>query len=468
MDDDLAKIRILVEGGLPIYEPHLHPMVQRNQAAGRLHFTTDVADAVEDAAVIFICVNTPPLPDGEADLSYVEKAVRRIAECATRPTLITEKSTVPVQTGIRIERTLAMYRRRPGASFDVASNPEFTREGMAVEDFLHPDRIVVGVTTSQAEQALRTLYAPIVEGRFRCPIHADCRQDRAVPFLVTDLQSAELIKHASNSFLALKISFANALAEVCERAGGDILQVTQGVGLDKRIGRAFLNAGIGFGGSCFPKDLQAFVKLAEQHGYDFSLLREVDRINQARQELVLTKLKAALWVLRGKRIGLLGLAFKPHTDDIREAPALHIARHLLQEGAEVRGYDPQAATKAAQACPELIICPDPYAVAEGAEALVICTEWPEFATLDWARAKAAMVRPLLLDGRNALDREKLLALGIEYLGIGRSAAAGRRPPTLPTLAPGHCTGVPEPHCGELACATGVASVASPTVVAPVL
>ena len=426
MDDDARKIAVLQRGDMPIYEPSLEEMVHRCAGAGRLRFTADAAEAVREAAVIFICVNTPPLPNGEADLSYVELATRRIAEHATRSTLITEKSTVPVQTGLWIEKTLAIYGRRPGVEFDVASNPEFTREGMAVEDFLHPDRIVIGVRSARAEGTLRELYAPIVEGRFRCPIHADCRQDRAVPFLATDLASAELIKHASNSFLALKIAFANAVADVCEAAGADVLQVVKGVGLDKRIGRAFLNAGIGFGGSCFPKDLKAFVKIAEKVGYDFALLKEVERINAQRIDLVLAKLKGALWILRGKRIGLLGLAFKPSTDDVREAPALAIARRLLAEGADVRGYDPQAATKAKQAVPELELCPDPYAVAAQAEALLLCTEWPEFAVLDWARMKSRMVRPLLLDGRNALDREQLVALGFEVLGIGRPAPPGPR------------------------------------------
>jgi UDPglucose 6-dehydrogenase len=419
MDDDAAKVRTLREGGIPIYEPHLEGLVRRNTAASRLRFTTDVAEAVGEAAVVFICVNTPPRPDGEADLSFVELAVRRIAEHAAGRCLITEKSTVPVQTGQRIERTLAIYGKRPGVEFDVASNPEFTREGLAVEDFLHPDRIVLGVSSAGAEQRLRELYAPIVEGRFRCPIHADCRQDRAVPVLVTDLASAEIIKHAANSFLAMKISFANALADICERSGADVLQVATGVGLDKRIGRAFLNAGIGFGGSCFPKDLKAFVKIAERTGYDFALLKEVERINQARRALVVEKLKQALWILRGKRIGFLGLAFKPDTDDIREAPALAIARLLLEEGAAVQGYDPKAGAKARQALPALAVCADPYAAAADAEALVLCTEWAEFAALDWDRVKAAMVRPLVLDGRNTLDRDAMLARGFEYLGIGR-------------------------------------------------
>ncbi|HTU03281.1 MAG TPA: nucleotide sugar dehydrogenase, partial [Candidatus Sulfotelmatobacter sp.] len=233
MDDNAAKIEVLLRGEMPIYEPHLMEMVERTRSTGHLAFTTNVAEAVREAQIVFICVNTPPLPDGEADLSYVEMATRRIAEHATRSLLITEKSTVPVQTGMWIQKTLDIYGQKPGVQFDVASNPEFTREGMAVEDFLHPDRIVIGVSTPRAEQLLRELYAPIVEARFRCPIHPDCRQDRAVPFLVTDLASAELIKHASNSFLAMKISFANALAEVCEVAGADVLQVAKGVGLDK-------------------------------------------------------------------------------------------------------------------------------------------------------------------------------------------------------------------------------------------
>jgi UDPglucose 6-dehydrogenase len=427
MDDNGAKIEVLRRGGLPIYEPHLEPMVERARAAGRLAFTTDVAAAVQGADVAFICVNTPPLPTGEADLSFVEAATRRIAEHARHELLLTEKSTVPVQTGAWIEKTLAIYARDASVPFHVASNPEFLREGMAVEDFLHPDRIVIGVSDERSAALLRTLYAPIIEGRFRCPIHADCRQDRAVPFLVTDLASAELIKHASNSFLALKIAFANALAEVCDAAGADVLQVAQGVGLDRRIGRAFLNAGIGFGGSCFPKDLKAFVKIAEKNGCDFALLKEVERINERGRALVVDRLKQHLWILRGKRIGLLGLAFKPNTDDVREAPALAIAERLLAEGALVRGYDPQAAAKAHEALPALAISPDPYGVAEGAEALVLCTEWAEFAALDWPRLKAAMVRPLVLDGRNCLDGAALTALGFEYLGVGRGRpAAGAR------------------------------------------
>jgi len=426
MDDNAAKIEVLLRGELPIYEPHLDQMVRRARAGGHLSFTTDVATAVEGAEIAFICVNTPPLPSGEADLSFVEAATRRVAEHAAHDLLITEKSTVPVRTGRRIEQTLGIYCRRPGVQFAVASNPEFLREGMAVEDFLHPDRIVIGVSDGRSERLLRELYRPIIEGRFRCPIHADCRQDRSVPFLVTDLASAELIKHASNSFLAMKIAFANAVAEVCEASGADVLQVVKGVGLDRRIGRAFLNAGIGFGGSCFPKDLKAFVQIAAQSGCDFALLREVERINERCRTRVVERLKHALWILRGKRIALLGLAFKPNTDDVRESPALDIARRLLAEGAAVAGYDPQAAEKALQAVPELLVCPDPYAAAARADALVLCTEWAEFAGLDWAKVKAGMMRPLLVDGRNFLDREELTALGFEYVGVGRGPAREER------------------------------------------
>ncbi len=429
MDDDRQKVAMLQRGEVPIYEPHLDTLVARARQAGRLAFSGDVAEAVRDADVVFICVNTPPLPGGDADLSYVERATRRIAEHAVRPLILVEKSTVPVQTGQWIERTLIVYGRRPGLECEVASNPEFTREGRAVEDFLHPDRIVLGVKSRRAERALRALYGPILDGGFACPVHPQgCRPGR-IPVLVTDIASAELIKHASNSFLALKIAFANAVADICERAGADIGQVVEGMGLDPRIGRAFLNAGIGFGGSCFPKDLRAFVKLAEQHGVDFTLLKEVDRINRDRRHLVVEKLRRALWILRDKRIGLLGLAFKPETDDVREAPALHIARLLLAEGAAVQGYDPKAGVKAQQALPELAVRPDPYAVAAGSEALVLCTEWPELARLDWSRMKAQMVRPLILDGRNALDPEMLTALGFEYLGMGRRdprAASSRR------------------------------------------
>jgi len=296
VDDDRKKIATLQAGEMPFYEPHLEELVRRNCSAGRLSFTDRLEEGIDRAEVIFICVGTPALANGEADLSAVEQVARRIAESVTGYRLVVEKSTVPVQTGRWVERTLAI-NNGGRAKCDVASNPEFLREGSAVEDFLHPDRIVVGVGDARAEELLRALYAPIIDGAFRCPIHHPCAKRQPVPFLVTNIESAELIKHASNAFLAMKISFINAMADLCERAGADVASVAEGVGLDRRIGKSFLNAGIGFGGYCFPKDLQAFVKIAEKLGYDFALLKEVERINQTRAALVLQKLKAHLWLL---------------------------------------------------------------------------------------------------------------------------------------------------------------------------
>lgn len=419
VDDDHGKIRTLQSGGIPIYEPGLDAMVERQRRGGRLTFTTEISEGIAGATIAFICVGTPPKEDGDADLVAVEKVTRRIAECAASYTLIVQKSTVPVHTGTWIERTLEVYGRTAAGTFDVASNPEFLREGSAVEDFLHPERLVFGVQNSRSEQLLRELYAPIIERVFTCPVHERCPEREPVPVVITDVPSAELIKHASNSFLALKISFINAVADLCERVGADVEQVAHGMGLDRRIGPAFLRAGLGFGGYCFPKDLQAFIAMARRHGMDFALLREVERINQARIDRAVAKLQDRLWNLRDKVVGVLGLAFKPHTDDVRFAPALALIERLEREGVTVRAYDPHANEKAREALPGFTCCPDPYAVAEGAEALVLCTEWPEFAELDWARLRGAMVRPLLIDGRNALDPQKLAAAGFEYVGMGR-------------------------------------------------
>ena len=418
VDDDRKKIATLQAGEMPFYEPHLEELVRRNCSAGRLSFTDRLEEGIGQGEVIFICVGTPALASGEADLSAVEQVARRIAESVTGYRLVVEKSTVPVQTGRWVERTLAI-NNGGRAKCDVASNPEFLREGSAVEDFLHPDRIVVGVGDARAEELLRALYAPIIDGAFRCPIHHPCAKRQPVPFLVTNIESAELIKHASNAFLAMKISFINAMADLCERAGADVASVAEGVGLDRRIGKSFLNAGIGFGGYCFPKDLQAFVKIAEKLGYDFALLKEVERINQTRAALVLQKLKAHLWLLKGKRIGIWGLAFKPETDDVREAPAFRIIELLLQEGAEVRAYDPKAMANARAHLSAVTFCPDPYAAAEGAEALIVATEWAEFQQLDLSRVKARMRLPLFLDGRNCFDKKALQHIGFEYVGMGR-------------------------------------------------
>ena len=418
VDDDRKKIETLRHGGMPFYEPHLEALVKRNFSAGRLRFTERLEDGVGQSQVIFICVGTPCLPNGEADLSAVEQVARRIAETATDDKLVVEKSTVPVQTGRWIERTLTMYNGGP-ARCDVASNPEFLREGSAVQDFLHPDRIVIGVENDRAEEILRQIYDPIIGGTFSCPLPHHCPRRGPVPFLVTDIESAELIKHASNAFLAMKISFANALADVCERAGADVKWVAEGVGLDRRIGQGFLNAGIGFGGYCFPKDLQAFVKIAEKLGYDFALLREVERINRSRPTVILRKLKEHLWIIKGKRIAVWGLAYKPHTDDVREAPAFPIIQLLQAEGAEVRAYDPKAMDNARASLAGVTFCEDPYEAAEGAEALILATEWEDFKGVDLSSVKARMKVPIFLDGRNFFDKRAMQELGFEYLGMGR-------------------------------------------------
>lgn len=419
VDDDREKVEVLQAGGMPIYEPGLEELVARNTREGRLAFTADLKEGIEAAMVVFICVGTPPLEDGDADLSAVEQVARRVGELSSSYKLVVEKSTVPVQTGMWIQRTLRVYGDGGKIEFDVASNPEFLREGSAVEDFLHPDRIVVGVENSRAERLLREIYDPIVRRTFSCPLHAECSGAAPVPFLVTDIRSAELIKHASNSFLATKISFINSVADLCELVGADIELVAEGMGLDRRIGRAFLRAGLGFGGFCFPKDLQAFVKIAEKCGHDFHLLREVERINQARIPQAIRRLKDQLWILKDKVIGVWGLAFKPDTDDVRYSPALALIKQLLVEGVSVKAYDPKAIKKARREIPSLACCQDPYEAISGADALVVATEWKELESLDLTRVKTLMRRPLVFDGRNLFNQEKMKSMGFEYLGVGR-------------------------------------------------
>jgi len=419
VDDDREKVEVLQAGGMPIYEPGLEELVARNMREGRLAFTANLQEGIEAVTVVFICVGTPPLEDGDADLSAVEQVARRVGEISSSYKLVVEKSTVPVQTGMWIEKTLKVYGNGEKVEFDVASNPEFLREGSAVEDFLHPDRIVVGVEGPRAERLLRELYDPIVRRTFSCFLHTECPGTAPVPFLVTDIRSAELIKHASNSFLATKISFINSVADLCELVGADIELVSEGMGLDRRIGSAFLRAGLGFGGFCFPKDLQAFVKIAEKCGHDLHLLREVDRINQARIPQAIRRLKNQLWILKDKVIGVWGLAFKPDTDDVRYSPALALIKQLLVEGVSVKAYDPRAMKKAQREIPALTCCQDPYEAASGADALVLATEWKEFESLDLTRVRALMRRPLVFDGRNLFDQEKMKSMGFEYLGIGR-------------------------------------------------
>jgi UDPglucose 6-dehydrogenase len=419
VDNDEGKIRMLNAGQMPIYEPYLEDLVLQNRKRGSLSFSTDLSHGAKKSEAIFICVGTPPLENGEADLSPVEKVTREVALVADSHKLVVEKSTVPVQTGEYIFRTLQIYSREEKGHFNVASNPEFLREGSAVSDFFHPDRIVIGVENRPTEEILRQIYLPILEQTFRCPVHSSCPPASKPFFFVTDVKSAELIKHASNSFLATKISFINAIAEICERVGADVQKVAEGMGLDPRIGREFLKAGLGFGGFCFPKDLQAFVRIAEKSGYDFSLLKEVEKINKSRIDVAIEKLKRNLWVLREKTVAFLGLAFKPQTDDIRFAPAIELMRRLRQEGCNIRAFDPQAMKRAAVEIRDIFYAQDPYEAVRGAEALVLITEWPEFLDLDWDRMRQMMSRPLILDGRNFLPRSVLIAAGFEYIGMGR-------------------------------------------------
>jgi UDPglucose 6-dehydrogenase len=329
---------------------------------------------------------------------------------------------VPVQTGQQLKRQLEVYGRAPGVKFTVASNPEFLREGTAVGDFLHPDRIVVGVDDPGAEKQLREIYAPILDRTFACPVHnGHCPPAPQPPFVVTTINSAELIKHASNSFLAVKISYANAIAELCERMGANVQEVTRAMGMDPRIGPAFLNAGLGFGGFCLPKDLQAFGRMAERLGYDFGLLAEVERINQERITRFLGKAKELLGTLSGRTVALLGLSFKPNTDDIRFAPSLSVMEELLREHALVRAYDPRASAKVRELFPTVTCAPNPYDAARGADCLLLLTEWEEFQRLDWERMGQAMKRRAVVDGRNCLDRQALKQAGFVYRGMGRPA-----------------------------------------------
>jgi len=401
MDDDKAKIASLQEGHLPFYEPELESIVQRNVSAGRLSFTTDAAEGVRKAKVIFICVGTPQGPDGAADLSYVETAAKRVAEAMDGYRAIVDKSTVPVKTGGWVKHTVKLNNRRQ-YDFDVISNPEFLREGRAVHDFMHPDRIVIGVESERAAKLMTELYQPL-----------------KAPMIVTNIETAELIKHASNAFLAVKISYINAIANICEAVGADVTKVAEGMGLDERIGRHFLDAGIGYGGYCLPKDVLAFIKIAEEVGYDFELLRAVDKINEHQSRLVVRKAKDLLWNLNSKTIGVLGLAFKPNTDDIRESPSIKVIKQLQQEGVKIKAYDPKAMDNIKQIFPDIELCQGPYQVAQGSDALVIVTDWDEFKKMDLRKIKGLLNQPVIIDGRNMFDPGEMEKLGFTYQGVGR-------------------------------------------------
>jgi UDPglucose 6-dehydrogenase len=419
-DNDSSKLQILESGGLPIYEPGLDKVIANARKAKRLSFSDKPAEVVSAGDAIFICVGTPPLPNGDADLSAIDHVARVVATEARSPKLVIEKSTVPARTGEELKRALSVYGRKSGVTFRVASNPEFLREGTALGDFLHPDRIVVGVEDETAERQMKDIYRPVLERKFTCPIHAPSCPDTALPdWVVTTINSAELIKHASNSFLALKISYANMLADLAERLGADVQEVVRAVGLDPRIGPAFLSPGLGFGGFCLPKDLQAFVHLAEKSGVDFSMLREAEKVNHRRIDRFVEKLRRALWVIKGKQVGVLGLAFKPHTDDIRFAPAIDLIHRLLADGAHIRAYDPEAMDKARGVLPQIEYAKSPYDAVDGVEALLIATEWPQFRDLDWPRVHDIMARPLILDGRNLLVPSQMKSFGFEYYSMGR-------------------------------------------------
>ena len=400
------KVQALKEGKVPFYEPGLEEMLKENLSLGRLFFTTDLKEGLDFSDVIFICVGTPQRPDGSADLSQVEEVARETAKLMEGYKLLVEKSTVPVNTHKLIKRTVERYLKMRGKilEFDVASNPEFLREGSAVRDFLEPDRIVIGVESERARRIMEELYKD-----FKCPI------------IFTDPATSELIKHASNSFLAMKISYINMVADLCEKVGADVRLVAEGMGYDKRIGREFLRAGIGWGGSCFPKDIKAFIKMAKDHGVDFSLLEEVDKINQRRAVQFVEKVKSVLWSLKDKTLAVWGLSFKPNTDDIREAPSLILVPMLLKEGARLKLYDPKAMENFKKLYPpgkDLDYAPDMYSAVEGASALLIFTEWEEFQRADLNRVKELMELPIIIDGRNIYDPDVVRGLGFEYYGVG--------------------------------------------------
>ncbi len=401
VDKNSSRIADLKKSIMPFYEPGLEEIVVRNVKERRLKFTTDLKEAVKKSLIIFIAVGTPPKENGEADLTDIEAVAQEIARAMSSYRLIVEKSTVPVETGKWVEHTIRVNIRGK-KEFDVASNPEFLREGQAIEDFMRPDRIVLGSESKKAKDILVELYKPL-----------------QAPIIITDIKSAELIKHASNSFLATKISFINAVANLCERVGADRAKVAEGVGKDKRIGDKFLNAGCGYGGFCFPKDIEAFIHIADKKGYDFQLIKVVRRINEEQKDLLLKKIENALWNLKGKTIGVLGLSFKPGTDDLRFAPSIDIIRRLQLSGAKIRAFDPQAMQGARKILKGIKFCRNVYEAANDSDCLVILTEWNEFKEIDFKRIKKLLKQPVIIDGRNIYDPAKIKKMGFKYVSMGR-------------------------------------------------
>jgi UDPglucose 6-dehydrogenase len=425
VDNDEARIKLLCNGGVPIFEEHLPELLARHRGKG-VEFTTELARAVKECEAMFIAVGTPQGASGAADLSYVEAVVAEIARSIDGYKVIVEKSTVPVYTNEWIRRVLYRNGVDPG-SYDVVSNPEFLREGTAIMDFLHPDRIVVGASNERSIELLRKIYEPLSGGSYYDQpgaLKGACTAANPAKLLVTSAQSAEIIKHASNAFLALKISFINAVANLAEAVDADVEDIAAGMGLDSRIGPRFLRAGLGYGGSCFPKDVAAFHQVAQQYGVDFQLLREIRKINETQKDVFFNKVLQALWTLRGKRLAALGLSFKGNTDDIRESPAVDIVKRLLDAGAVVTAYDPAAVERAKEVLPpggNLKYAGDVYEAANDADAVLILTDWKEFGCLDLVRLNRAVRFPIVIDGRNLYKPKQMLDHGFTYVSVGRPA-----------------------------------------------
>src|SRR3989338_9021437 len=400
-DIDKKKINNLNNGIMPIFEPGLKEMVERNTKERRLRFTHDNKEVIGHGDVIFICVGTPPKENWEVELKYVENVAMEIAHNMNSYKVIVHKSTVPVETGDKI-RKIIKGNIKKNIGFDIVSNPEFLREGTAIEDTLHPDRIVIGADSGKAVSIMKKIYGPI-----------------KAPVIITDIKSAELIKHASNAFLATKISFINSVARICELSGADVEKVAEGMGYDKRISKHFLNAGIGYGGFCFPKDSQAFIKIAENYGYDYKLLKATNEINEEQKKNFVEKVRKALNGVDGKTLAVLGLAFKPDTDDMRFAPSTYIIGKLQEKGAKIRAYDPVAMDKAKNILSNVSFCKDPYEASKGADALLILTEWNEFGEMNLKKIKSLLKNPLIIDGRNIYDLSTMEKEGFRYISIGR-------------------------------------------------
>lgn len=404
VDRDEKKIKSLKKGKVPFYEPGLDELVQRNMKQGRLEFTTNIGEAVDTSLVVFIAVGTPPRGDGSADMKYIDEVAGEIAAHIKGYKVIVTKSTVPVGTGKRIKEIISKNRKEK-VDFDIVSNPEFLREGAAIEDFMRPNRVVIGTDSQQAAAIMKDLYKPLylIE----------------TPFVITNMETAELIKYASNSFLATKVSFINEIANLCERVGADVNMVAKGMGLDQRIGSKFLHAGPGFGGSCFPKDTKAILKIAEQHGTEVGVIKAAIAANERQREIMFKKIKGGIGALKGKTIAILGLSFKPNTDDLRESPSLYIIERLLKEKAKVRAYDPVGMDTAKPMFPDVTFCRDAYHAVKNADAMVIMTEWNQFRNLDMKRINGLLRQPFFFDLRNVYEPEKMRKLGFRYFSVGR-------------------------------------------------